>query len=66
MPGEGTPLPPSVPPPAPLTPWRQHFGELWRGGLRNDVMKATVVVVVPAAIGGLAWAAKKLWERWRA
>ena len=50
---------PSVPPPPPsLVPWRQHFGELWRGGLRDDVVKA--------AIGGALWAAKKLWTRWRA
>ena len=58
---------PSVPPPPPsLVPWRQHFGELWRGGLRDDVVKAAVVIAVPAAIGGALWAAKKLWTRWRA
>lgn len=60
------PPPAPAPPPAPSVSWRQHFGALWQNGLRDDVVKTAVVLAVPAAIGGVAWAAKRLWERWRA
>lgn len=51
--------PPPPPPAAPLVPWRQHFGDLWRGGLKQDLFRTGVVIALPL----LAWGAVAGWRR---
>jgi len=66
MAGEGFVPPVPVPPPGPPIPWRQHLGEVWRGGLRTDVVKVAVVLAVPALAAGLLVGGKKLLAWWKA
>lgn len=55
---------PSVPPSTPPVTWRQHFGQLWQEK-RSDVIKAAVVIAVPALIGGAVLGGRKLLAWWK-
>lgn len=55
---------PSVPPPTSPPTWRQHFGALWQEK-KPEIVKAAVVLAIPALIGGAVIGAQKLWAWWQ-